>query len=55
MRKLAGWGAADRFIIDSSADVESSITYRSRTRGLLLTPSRASAAFRAVIVATNLT
>lgn len=26
MRELAGWGAADQFIIDNSADVESSIT-----------------------------
>lgn len=53
--ELAGWGAADQFIIDNSADVESSITYRRRTRGLLLTPSRTSASLRAVIVATNLT
>lgn len=43
MRELAGWGAVDQFIIDNSADVESSITYRRRTGGLLLTPSRTSA------------
>lgn len=34
-------------------DVESSVTYRRRTGGLLLTPSRGSASFRAVIVATK--